>query len=156
MKIQELGVMVDCSRDAVYSVEALKRYFALLREMGYTYVQLYTEDVYELEGEPYFGYLRGRYTKAELKELDAAARGNGLELIPCIQTLAHLGGMARWPEYAPCIDFDNILLAGEEHLCAHRQDVRRVCGVLLFPPHQHRHGRGAHGGAGEVSRPPRL
>ena len=118
MKIKELGVMIDCSRDAVYSVETLKRCFTLLHEMGYTYVQLYTEDVYELEGEPYFGYLRGRYTKAELKELDAAARGNGLELIPCIQTLAHLGGIARWQEYAPCIDFDNILLAGEERTYA--------------------------------------
>ena len=35
-------------------------------------MQLYTEDVYEPEGEAYFGYLRGRYTKRELKELDAA------------------------------------------------------------------------------------
>ena len=89
----KLGVMLDCSRDAVYSVETLKRYFGLLKKMGYTYVQLYTEDVYELEGEAYFGYLRGRYSKQELKELDAAARANGLELVPCIQTLAHLGGI---------------------------------------------------------------
>ena len=59
--MKALGVMIDCSRDAVYSVEALKRYFALLRGMGYTYVQLYTEDVYAPDGEPYFGYLRGRY-----------------------------------------------------------------------------------------------
>lgn len=115
MKFRSLGVMLDCSRDAVYSVETLKRYFGLLKKMGYTYVQLYTEDVYELEGEPYFGYLRGRYSKQELKELDAAARENGLELVPCIQTLAHLGGIARWDEYSKaCIDFGDILLAGEE------------------------------------------
>ena len=113
--IRSLGIMLDCSRDAVYSVETLKRYFGLLKKMGYTYVQLYTEDVYEVEGEPYFGYLRGRYTKRELKELDAAARENGLELVPCIQTLAHLGGIARWNEYSKtCIDFGDILLAGEE------------------------------------------
>lgn len=74
MKFRSLGVMLDCSRDAVYSAETLKRYFGLLHKMGYTYVQLYTEDVYELGGEPYFGYLRGRYSKQELKELDAAAR----------------------------------------------------------------------------------
>lgn len=112
---RSLGVMIDCSRDAVYSAETLKEYFGLLRKMGYTYVQLYTEDVYEVEGEPYFGYLRGRYTKQELKELDAAARANGLELVPCIQTLAHLGGIARWYEYSKeCIDLGDILLAGEE------------------------------------------
>ncbi len=113
--IRSLGVMIDCSRDAVYTVDALKRYFALLAGMGYTYVQLYTEDVYEVEGEPYFGYLRGRYTKAELKELVRAAAENGLELVPCIQTLAHLGGIARWYEYSnACIDCEDILLIGEE------------------------------------------
>lgn len=39
--MKALGVMIDCSRDAVYTVEALKQYFVLLRKMGYTYVQLY-------------------------------------------------------------------------------------------------------------------
>lgn len=114
-KIKSLGVMLDCSRDAVYSVETLKTYFDLLAKMGYDSVQLYTEDTYEAEGEPYFGYLRGRYSKAELKEIDAAAKERGLELIPCIQTLAHLGGLTRWREYwASCTDTGDILLAGEE------------------------------------------
>ena len=54
-KIKSLGVMLDCSRDAVYSVETLKTYFDLLAKMGYDSVQLYTEDTYEAEGEPYFG-----------------------------------------------------------------------------------------------------
>ena len=42
-----LGVMLDCSRDAVYTVETLKNYFRLLKKMGYNSVQLYTEDTYE-------------------------------------------------------------------------------------------------------------
>ena len=126
--MKALGVMLDCSRDAVYSAAALKRYFALLKGMGYTYVQLYTEDVYELEGEPYFGYLRGRYTKAELKELDAAAREQGLELVPCIQTLAHLGGIARWQVYRDtCIDLGDILLAGEARTYDLIEKMFRTC-----------------------------
>ena len=32
-----------------------------------------------MEGEPYFGYMRGRYTKEELKELDAL--GGGKEFV---------------------------------------------------------------------------
>ena len=73
------------------------------------------QTLYEVEDEPYFGYLRGRYTKAELKELDRAAKENELELIPCIQTLAHLGGIARWPEYAnSCFDLNDILFVGED------------------------------------------
>ena len=109
-----LGVMLDCSRDAVYTVETLKNYFRLLKKMGYNSVQLYTEDTYEIEGEPYFGYLRGRYSKSELKELNTYAEDMGIELIPCIQTLAHLGGITRWAEYRGITDTGDILLVGEE------------------------------------------
>ena len=50
-----------------------------------------------------------------MKELDRAAKENELELIPCIQTLAHLGGIARWPEYAnSCFDLNDILVVGED------------------------------------------
>lgn len=125
--IKSLGVMIDCSRDAVYTVEALKGYFVLLHRMGYTYVQLYMEDVYELDGEPYFGYLRGRYTKQELKKLDAAAQANGLELIPCIQTLAHLGGITRWQTYAELTDTGDILLAGEERTYGLIEKMFQTC-----------------------------
>lgn len=112
--IRSLGVMVDCSRDAVYTVGALKKYISLLAKMGYNSLQLYTEDTYEADGEPQFGYLRGRYSKAELKELDSYAKEVGIELIPCIQTLAHLGGITRWQEYGSITDTGDILLAGEE------------------------------------------
>ena len=61
--VKSLGVMLNCSRDAVYTKETLKEFFALLSEMGYTNVQLYTEDTFEVEREAYFGYLRGRYSK---------------------------------------------------------------------------------------------
>ena len=90
--------MLDCSRDGVYTVEALKKYIRILAKMGYTSLQLYTEEVYEIPEEPYFGYLRGRYSEAELRELDAYAAEQGIELVPCIQTLAHLSGLTRWPE----------------------------------------------------------
>ena len=46
----------------------------------------YTEDTYEVEGQPYFGAYRGKYTKDEIKELDAYASMFGVELVPCIQT----------------------------------------------------------------------
>ena len=125
--IKRLGAMLDCSRNGVYTVETLKRMFSLLGKMGYNYVQLYTEDVYELDGEPYFGYLRGRYTKAEMKELNAAARVNGLELVPCIQTLAHLSGITRWQQYRECTDTGDILLAGEERTYALIEKMFAFC-----------------------------
>lgn len=108
------GVMLDCSRNGVQSVKSLKRYAKLLAAMGYNTLMLYTEDTYEVDGEPYFGYMRGRYTKEELKEIDAYCQSLGIELIPCIQTLAHLGCIFRWGAYQEAHDCDDILLCGEE------------------------------------------
>ena len=42
--------------------------------MGYNTLELYTEDTLAIEGEPYFGYLRGSYTAAEIKDWDAYAK----------------------------------------------------------------------------------
>ena len=56
------GVMIDMSRNAVMSVASLKRFLELLKKMGYNMVMLYTEDTYEVDGEPYFGYMRAAMT----------------------------------------------------------------------------------------------
>ena len=56
------GVMIDCSRNAVPSVERLKLFFSVIAKMGYNVAMLYTEDTFEVENEPYFGYKRGRYS----------------------------------------------------------------------------------------------
>jgi len=109
-----LGVMIDCSRDAVMNVTALKRFIDVLSRFGYNMLQLYTEDTYEVQDEPYFGYLRGRYTGAELKEIDNFARSKGIELVPCIQTLAHLNQIMFWPEYRDVNDCNDILLVDNE------------------------------------------
>lgn len=110
----QLGVMLDCSRNAVVNVETVKRFIRQIAIMGYHTLQLYTEDTYEIESQPYFGYMRGRYNQNELKELDAYARCYGIELVPCIQALAHLGGTLRWRTFAEVSDTETILLVGEE------------------------------------------
>lgn len=106
--------MFDCSRNAVLKVSAVKKYIRLLAVMGYDTLMLYTEDTYEMESEPYFGYLRGRYTKAELCEIDGYARIFGVELVPCIQTLAHVNAITRWERFKPIIDCNDILLIDDE------------------------------------------
>lgn len=109
---RKLGVMPDCSRNAVMNVDALKKFITVLAKMGYNQVQLYIEDTYEVNGEEKFGYLRGRYSKAELKELDDFAFSLGVELVPNIQTLAHLSTFLRWRK--DLIDTADIMLVGEE------------------------------------------
>mgnify|MGYP002643275742 CR=1 FL=1 len=106
-----LGVMVDCSRNAVPTIHSLQKLLRMLCRMGYNTVQLYMEDVYEVDGYPYFGHGRGRYTKQELKELDAFATRLGIELVPAIQTLAHLGQSLKWKAMGRFVDTGDILLA---------------------------------------------
>jgi hypothetical protein len=110
---EQLGFMVDCSRNAVLHDEGYKVLIRHLALMGYSAVQLYTEDTYELEQYPYFGYLRGRYTGKQICEMDQYAALFGIELVPCIQTLAHLGQALKWQAHAPLVDVQDILLIDE-------------------------------------------
>ena len=111
---RRFGTMLDCSRNAVMSVDSLKKWIDITADLGYNTLLLYTEDTYELDDNPYFGYMRGRYTQKELMEIDAYALSKGMELIPCIQTLAHLNAIVRWPAYRSHVDTSDILLAGDE------------------------------------------
>jgi len=108
------GYMLDCSRNAVASVSAVKKLIRHMALMGLNTLQLYTEDTYEIPEWKYFGYQRGRYTAEELRELDKYAAMFGIELIPCIQTLAHLNAALRWKEFHDITDCNDILLAGDE------------------------------------------
>ena len=114
MQYRSFGVMLDCSRNAVMKPEELKKLIALLAKFGYNCVELYTEDTYEVENEPYLGYLRGRYTGAELKEIDGYARALGVELIPCIQTLGHFTAFRKNFPLRTMFDAGDILLCEEE------------------------------------------
>lgn len=109
----ELGVMIDCSRNAVMTVPQLKRFFDIIAKMGYNQAMLYMEDTYEIENEKFFGYLRGKYSQRELKDLDDYAYSLGIELIPCVQTLAHLQTIFRWPDFGAINDITNILLVDD-------------------------------------------
>lgn len=108
------GLMADCSRNGVLNMSYAKEMLERLSMMGHNVMMLYMEDIYEVDDEPYFGYLRGRYSKAELKELDDYAHMLGIELIPCIQTLAHMDQFLMWEEMAEkYLDIDNILYVGK-------------------------------------------
>ena len=108
------GFMLDCSRNAVFTVEKVKSVIRTLAKMGMNVLMLYTEDTYEVPGEPYFGSYRGRYIKAEIQEMDAYASMFGIELVPCIQTLAHLHNALKWPGKNEIKDSTDVLIVGKE------------------------------------------
>lgn len=112
-RFDKLGAMIDVSRNSVYNIKTMKKFIAQLAFMGYTECFLYMEDTYELPGYEYFGYRRGRYSVDEQIELDNYAYNLGIELIPCIQTLAHLKTAIRWQYMQPMKDTIDNLMVGE-------------------------------------------
>ena len=121
-----LGVMIDFSRNGVMTVESLKAFLSTIKKMGYNTLFLYMEDTYEVEGEPYFGYMRSRYSIKEMKEIDEFCTSIGVEAIPCIQTLAHMKTFFKWG-----------------HLQAYRAYVQDSFLLLQVKAHSYRYGRGA-------------
>ena len=108
------GIMLDCSRNCVPKTETIKKYIVRLAEFGMNRLYLYMEDTLEIEEYPYWGYLRGRFSKKEMQECDAYASLFGITLVPCIQTLAHLRSALKQPAFAEYRDIDDILLLEDE------------------------------------------
>ena len=111
---ETFGIMLDCSRNAVMTVDHFKAWLRQLALLGYNMAMLYTEDTYQLPDEPYFGYLRGRYTPEELRRIDEYAASLGVEMIGCIQTLGHLEQILKWPAYGKVRDTRSELLVDED------------------------------------------
>ena len=116
---EELSFMVDCSRNAVPTVETVKKLLRRLALMGYHALLLYTEDIYELPNYPYFGYLRGRYTQKELRQID---------------------------DYAALFDAAAVRAAGCPHLAAHSD--RAGGGQVVYGLCDNRHPADDHVGIG--------
>ncbi len=126
----ETGLMLDCSRNGTLSINMIKEMIRTCAAVGISQVYLYMEDVYEIPEEKYFGAFRGRYTCEELKELDKYGLQMGVELIPAIQTLAHLHTYLRWPATKDLHDTEDILLVGEEKT---EQFIRRLIHYASYP-----------------------
>ncbi|MGB3161041.1 MAG: beta-N-acetylhexosaminidase [Carnobacterium sp.] len=114
IQFDELNFLLDASRNAVMTVDSIKQFIIILALMGYTGFYLYIEDTYEINDRPYFGYMRGRFSKKELQEIDCYALLFGIEMVPCIQTLAHLEQVLKWETMNEMKDDKNTLLVGSE------------------------------------------
>lgn len=126
-----LSTMIDTSRNGVATLPALYRLIDHLVLMGYDTVLMYIEDTVKLENYQYFGYMRGRYTPEQLRELDDYAFAYGMEIMPCIECYGHMEKYLIWPEAAPVKDTDRVLLAREEKTFALVEEIIRVTSSCL-------------------------
>ena len=68
----------------------------------------------EMKNRPYFGYMRGKYTKEDIRAIDGYAYDYGIEVIPCIECYGHMAKYLIWDEAADIKDTSSVLLAREE------------------------------------------
>ncbi len=113
MSFKRFGILICCASNGVMNVQSVKKLIDNMEKMGYNLLELCIDDIYKIDDEPYFGYLRGGYTKAEIREMDEYAAAHGVELVPAIQTLAHLQHLVKLPHYSDIVDIDDILLVDE-------------------------------------------
>ena len=116
VKFSTVGAMFDVSQgNSLLNIDTCKLMLKMMAGMGFNMFMLYLEDCYAIDGEPYFGYMRPKYTQSELKELDDYAYILGIEMIPCIQTLGHLkDALKRYYPYSSFTEDETTLLVGDE------------------------------------------
>ncbi len=108
----DFGAMIDMSRNAVMKPESVKRLIVKMALLGYESMQVYTEDTLKVAEEEYMGYGRGAYYCEEIKAMDQFAMQFGIELIPCIECLAHLNQLCIYSRYSLMMDTSDILMVG--------------------------------------------
>ncbi|HEY0827093.1 MAG TPA: beta-N-acetylhexosaminidase [Bacilli bacterium] len=111
-QFSSVGAMFDLSRNAVLKLDSMKQMIRHMALMGMDRLLLYMEDTYEIPGRPYFGYFRGRYSHADMKQMDDYADLFGIEVVPVIQTLGHLQQALKWNTNPEIHDTGDILMAG--------------------------------------------
>lgn len=110
---KELNVILDVSANNVPTVDTLKNFIDTVAKFGYSAIYLNFADLFVMEGEPYFGYQRGRYTKEEINELDSFCKSVGVELRPMIQTLSQMYFVWKYSVYGNIMETKSVLLADE-------------------------------------------
>ena len=121
------GWMIDVSRNATFKKESVKKVIMIMALFGMNQLMLYTEDTYEMKKYPYFGYLRGRYTKEDIQELVEYGNAFGVELVPCIETLDHLGRVMRWDAFKDVKDGPTNVLVEEEKTYEFIEEMIKTC-----------------------------
>lgn len=109
MDFKEMGLMLDLSRGKVFTVDTIKKIATNAKAFGYTYINIYIEDLITLDDYPQFGYLRGKFSDSEIREIVSHCEQLGLEIYPAIQTLGHFEHFLRWEESNELKDTGQVL-----------------------------------------------
>ena len=109
-RLEKTFIMLDASRNAVLNEKAVGEWFRFMALAGINGFMFYTEDTYEVPGEKMFGYMRGKLMIKELQKYDELGAKFGIELVPCIQALAHMQRILQYDCYGSIKDTTSVML----------------------------------------------
>lgn len=95
------GVMLDVSRDRVPTTASLRASAELFAALKLNHLELYTEHTFAYAGHEDVWQGASPVTPSEARELDAHARGLGIDLAPNQNCFGHLHRWLNKPRYAP-------------------------------------------------------
>ena len=97
---ESCGWFVDVSQtNALPKISEYPEIMCRMALMGMNRLIIYMEDSFEVAEEPYFGYMRSRYSEEELKAIDDIGYSYGIEVFACIEGLSHLSTVLGWFPY---------------------------------------------------------
>jgi len=94
------GVMLDVSRGKVPTPATVREIIDLCARLKLNVLMLYTEHTFRFHRHPKIGSEDSPLDAESMRELDAHAAEQGVELIPCLQSLGHMSHVLVHPEYA--------------------------------------------------------
>ncbi|MDJ0789061.1 MAG: family 20 glycosylhydrolase [Myxococcota bacterium] len=94
------GVMLDVSRGKVPSDASLRELVDRCAALKLNALMLYTEHTFRFRRHPEIGADASPLTAESLRALDQYAAERGVELIPTLQALGHMGHVLKLPRYA--------------------------------------------------------
>ena len=115
LHFESIGAQLDVSQtNALPKLPEMREMLGRMALMGMNRFILYMEDSFEIAEEPYFGYMRSRYTEAELRAIDDIGYSLGIEVFAAIEGLAHLSKVLKWYPYGDFQEDSHTLLVGDE------------------------------------------
>lgn len=112
---ESCGWFVDVSQtNALPKISEYPEILGRMALMGMNRLIIYMEDSFEVAEEPYFGYMRSRYSQEELKAIDDIGYEYGIEVFACIEGLSHLSPVLQWFPYGDIQEDGATVLVGEE------------------------------------------
>ena len=95
-------------------IEKIKRLIDFMSAFGYLSLRWEIGMYMDLDGdEKVVNYMGGKYTHAQIKEIDDYAFARGIEVVPCVQCFKHSGQVTKYEKYKNVFGGDGYLLVDE-------------------------------------------